>query len=349
MMMPRVARMITALAILLFPSIEAGEASTLVVLNKAEATASLIDLTTGDVVATVPTGTGPHEAATSPDGRYVLGSNYGTREEPGSTLTLIDVANAKVVRTMDLGKYKRPHGVQWLVDGKRALVTAEDSKVVLIVDVESGSVEKAIDTNQDVSHMVAVTPDGSRAFVANIGSGSVTVIDLEKGERIANLPTGEGAEGVDVTPDGNEVWVTNRAADTVSVINAKTLEIEHTLTSKTFPIRARVTPDGNHVLISNAHSAELAVFDARTKKELHRISMQKGAVDREGKLFGDQFGDSSIPIGVLMDPSGKRAWVALAGSDLIAEIDLDTWGVTRILEAGREPDGMSFSPVAVAQ
>ena len=72
--------------------------------------------------------------------------------------------------------------------------------------------------------------------------------------------------------------------------------------------------------------------------------MQKGAVDIEGKLFGDQFGDSSIPIGVVMDPSGKRAWVALAGSDLIAEIDLATWEITRTLKAGREPDGMSFSP-----
>ena len=325
------------------------QASTLVVLNKAEATASLIDLESGEVVATLPTGEGPHEAATTPDGRYVLATNYGTAENPGSTLTLIDVANAKVLKTIDLGAYRRPHGVRWLSDGKRAVVTVEDNKAILVVGVEAGKVEKAIETDQEISHMLVVTPDDSRCFVANIGSGSVTVVDLAKGERIVNLQTGEGAEGIDITPDGSEVWVTNRAADTVSVVDTKNLEIKQTLVSKAFPIRAKVTPDGKHVLVSNARSAELAVFDAGTRKEIRRISLQKGSVDIEGKLFGDQFGDSSIPIGVVMDPSGKRAWVALAGSDLIAEIDLASWQITRGLKAGREPDGMSFSPVSVTR
>ncbi len=345
--MAKVSKTLLFLVALVVVSVAGGQASTLVVLNKAEATASLIDLDTGEIAATVATGNGPHEAATSPDGRLVLGCNYGTRDEPGSSLTLIDVAGARVVKTIDLGEYRRPHGVLWLADGRRALVTAEDNQALLIVDVDSGTVERAIDTGQEVSHMVASTPDGSRAFVANIGSGSVTVIDLDKGQRIANLETGEGAEGIDVTPDGSEVWITNRAADTISVVDAKTLAIKHSLVSESFPIRAKVTPDGRHVLISNARSAELAIFDARSKQEIHRISMQKGSVDREGKLFGDQFGDSSIPIGTLMDPSGERAWVALAGSDLIAEIDLETWEIVRALEAGREPDGMTFSPVAV--
>ena len=322
-------------------------ASTLIVLNKAEATASLIDLESGDVAATVATGEGPHEAAASPDGRYVLGGNYGTRDAPGSTLTLIDVATAEVVKTIDLGTYRRPHGIAWLADGRHAIVTVEDSRAVVTVDVETGEVVQKIVTDQEVSHMLALAPGGARAFVANIGSGTVTVLDLEVGRVIDHLETGEGAEGIDVTPDGSEVWVTNRAADTISVIDAETLEIEHTLPSASFPIRATVTPDGGHVLVSNARSAELAVFDAVAKKEVARLSMQRGSVDIEGKLFGDQFGDSSIPIGVLMDPSGARAWVALAGSDLIAEIELGSWSITRVLAAGREPDGMTYSPLSV--
>jgi len=339
------ARALSVLIVLATLPLCRGEASTLVVLNKAEANASLIDLDTGEVVATVATGEGPHEAATSPDGRFVLSSNYGTRDEPGSTLTLIDVSAAKAIRTIDLGEYRRPHGVQWLADGRRALVTAEDNQAVLVVDVEAAKVVGAIDTDQEVSHMLVITPDGNRAFVANIGSGSVTVIDLVESKRIKTLKTGEGAEGIEITPDGAEVWVTNRAADTISVVDAESLEIENTLVSEAFPIRARVTPDGGYMLISNARSAELAVFDVKSKEEVHRISMQQGSVDREGKLFGDQFGDSSIPIGILMDPSGERAWVALAGSDLIAEIEVGTWSVTRALKAGREPDGMTYSPL----
>ena len=44
----------------------------LIVLNKSDATASLIDLGTGAVVATMPVGTGPHEVAVSPDGRTAV-------------------------------------------------------------------------------------------------------------------------------------------------------------------------------------------------------------------------------------------------------------------------------------
>lgn len=335
----------TLALVLLLPA--SATSDTLAVLNKAEATASLIDLDSGAVVATLPTGDGPHEAAASPDGALVIAANYGTRGKPGNTLTLIDVANASVVKTIDLGKYSRPHGVQWLADGQRVVVTAEDNKALIIVDINAGRVTKRIKTGQKVSHMVAVTPDGSRAFVANIGSGTMTAIDLDKGKRLANIVTGDGAEGIDVTPDGREVWITNRAEDTISVIDTKTLEIKHTVESAEFPIRARMTPDGQRVLVSNARSADLAVFDTKTRNELHRISMQAGEIDSEGKLFGDQFGESSIPIGVVMGPSGQRAWVALAGADLIVELDADTWSITRTLKAGREPDGMSYSPVSV--
>src|SRR5512137_2256508 len=85
-----------------------GATGTLVVLNKSEATASLIDLASGIEVATLRSGNGPHEVAVSPDGRTAVATNYGTREEPGSSLTVIDVAGARVVRTGDPGPGRRP-------------------------------------------------------------------------------------------------------------------------------------------------------------------------------------------------------------------------------------------------
>ena len=63
-----------------------ASARTLVVLNKAEATASLIDLASGEVRATLPTGVGPHEVAISPDGKLALVADYG-QQTPGSSLT----------------------------------------------------------------------------------------------------------------------------------------------------------------------------------------------------------------------------------------------------------------------
>jgi YVTN family beta-propeller protein len=323
------------------------QADTLVVLNKSEATASLIDLESGKVRATLATDFGPHEAATSPDGRLALVGNYGSREKPGSSLTVIDVPGAKVVKTIDLGEYRRPHGLLFLPDGRRALVTAEGNRALLLVDVEKGVIERRFETDQDVSHMVEVALDGRKAFVANIGSGSVSVIDLEKGIVVRTIETGAGAEGITASIDGKEIWVTNRSADTVSVIDAESLEILKQIPCASFPIRAKATPDGKHVLVSCARSADIAVLDAASRKEVRRIPQDLRAVDTGDRLFGDQFGESSVPIGIVIHPSGKKAWVAHTNADVVVEIDLESWEIVRLLEAGREPDGTAYSTLEV--
>jgi YVTN family beta-propeller protein len=324
-------------------------AGTLLVLNKAEATASLIDLRSGKVVATIPTREGPHEAAVSPGGRQAVVTNYGSRSAPGSTLTVIDLPTARAVRTIDLGEHRRPHGVAWLPDGRRVAVTAEDSRSLLIVDVAKGEVLRALGTDQDVSHMVALSPDGLRAYVANIGSGSVSVLDLESGKALKTIATGAGAEGIALAPDGSTLWVTNREADSVTVVDTKSLEVLASLPCASFPIRAAATPDGRWILVSNARSAEIAVFDRAARREIRRVKMDLQAADYDGRLFGGRFGSSPVPIGIVIPPDGKRAYVANSNADVVAALDLKTWKVSGLLKAGREPDGMAWSPLATGQ
>jgi YVTN family beta-propeller protein len=317
---------------------------TLVVLNKAEGTAALIDLRKGEVAATVTTGKGPHEVAVSPDGRRALVTNYGDQGAPGNTLTLIDVASAKVVKTIDLGEHRRPHGVAYLESG-RALVTSEASRALLVVDVEAGTVLKAIPTDQDVSHMVAASRDGRRAFVANIGSGSVTVLDVEKGAVVTQVTTGAGAEGIALSPDGSRVWVSNRAADTVSVLDARDGTVVETIPSRAFPIRVRLTPDGRHALVSNARSGDVAILDAKAMKEVGRLTTDLRPAETEARLL--PFGGSPVPIGIVVAPDGRHGYVAFANADTVVAYDLKTRQVVGTVKPGREPDGMAYAPVTV--
>jgi DNA-binding beta-propeller fold protein YncE len=319
-------------------------AATLVVANKAEATLSLVDLAGGEVVATLPTGQGPHEVGISPDGRFALVTDYGTGQAPGSTLTLVDVAAAAVVRTIELGEYRRPHGVVWL-DGRRALVTAEANQALLEIDVQAGTVLRALPTDQEVSHMVVATPDGARAFVANIGSGTVTAIDLAEGWKRAHAVTGAGAEGIALAAGGREVWVTNRAADTLTVLDARTLDRLAEIESPGFPIRATATARGQ-ILVTRARAGDLVVYDAATRAEVRTVAFDLRALAPEGRLFGGAFGDSSVPIGVVVDGAGERAFVAHANADVVTEVDLATGEILRTLRAGKEPDGMGWTPVA---
>ncbi|MEE8155848.1 MAG: cytochrome D1 domain-containing protein [Phycisphaerales bacterium] len=319
---------------------------TLIVLNKDGASASLLDRATGEEFAKLDTGVGPHEVAVSPDGRFAVVGNYGARE-PGHTLSVIDLVAKSVVKTIDLVKYHRPHGIVFLPDGERIIVTAEAERKLLVVNVETGAVEKAIDTDAQGSHMVVLSPDAKRAYVANIGSGSLTAIDLAKSERIKIVQTGRGAEGMDISPDGREIWVANRAEDTVSVVDTESLEVVATLKCATFPIRLKFTPDGERVLVSNARSGDVAVFDAHSREILKRIEMAKGwqpPTDADGNVFSQ----GPVPIGILIPPDGKHAYVANTNVNRVTVIDLETLTITGRLTAGLRPDGLGYSPLVLA-
>jgi YVTN family beta-propeller protein len=331
-----------ALGLAASPAALPPAAGTLVVLNKAAATASLIDLASGKVVATLPTGEGPHEAAASPDGRTVLVANYGTGPAAGRTLSVIDVPGMRVRRTIELPAGARPHGVLFL-DGSRALVTAEGLGALLVVDVERGSVLATIETGQRVSHMVAASPDGSRAYVANIGSGTMTAIDVAGGRVLAQVETGAGAEGIAVRPDGREIWVTNRSANTVSIVDAANLQEVAELPSADFPIRVAFTPDGARALVSNAKSGDLALFDVAARREVARMKGDRPAVTG-GNLLG---AEGAVPVGILVDPTGARAYVAYTAADMIGVYDLAAGTRATTLGAGREPDGMALSPLTI--
>ena len=322
---------------------------TLLVLNKSDDTVSFIDLASSEVKATLPTGDGPHEVAVSDDGKTAVVANYGDSAKPGNSLSVIDVPGKKVLRTIDLGTYSRPHGIVWL-HGDEVAVTVEASKALLVVGVNEGKVKHAIATDQVGSHMVAISPKHRRAFTANIGSGSTTVVDLATHKRITDVATGRGAEGIAVAPDGSEVWVTNRDANTVSIVDPATLKITATLQPGETPIRVKFTPDGTRALISNAKSGDVAVFDTVTKKEVARIPMQAAGEKlprNESRPLIAQFGDGPVPVGILMPTPLSLAFVANTNADTITVIDLNTWKIVTRLKAGREPDGLGYTPITM--
>lgn len=334
----------TLLALLLTPfcaspaALAGGE---LLVLNKTDATFSFIDPSNAAVLAVIGSGVGPHEIAVEPGGKRALVSNYGAAL-PGSSLTLIDLEKRISIDTLDLGKHRRPHGIVFRSAG-RALVTCEQSHALLEIDLATRSVAREMATDQEIAHMVVLSPDGKRAFVANIGSGSISAFDLEAGAKLADVRTGKGAEGIAIAPDGGEIWVANREQDTLSIVDAKSLEVRATLACASFPIRVQIMPDGSRALVSNAKSGEVAIFDVASRRELARLSLAVTPVSRqEERLFGAKFEGSPVPVGILIDPSGKRAFVANTNADVISVLDLEHFTLSGRLRAGREPDGLGW-------
>jgi len=325
--------------VLVFPSLLAAQRPALVVLNKAEASASIISLEDGRTIATMPVGDGPHEVAVSPDGKWAVAANYGGRT-PGHTLTVLDLANRRPVRTIELGAYLRPHGIAWLPDGKRVVVTSEQARAVVLVDVPNGRVDRAIVTEQP-GHLLTLAKDGRNAWTANIATGSVSLVDLDRGAVVKTVVTGRGPEGNDVSPDGRELWAADRTLNRITVLDANTLDSLASIPTGEFPNRVHFTPDGRWVLVSNIRSGTVDVIDARARRTVDHITFAFDSTQANSTVLG-AMGRSAQPEGILIAPDGRVAWVALSAMNRLAEVDIPNRRVVRYLTTGQEPDGMGY-------
>ncbi len=111
---------------------------------------------------------------------------------------------------------------------------------------------------------VAVTPDGARAYVANNGGASVSVIATATNTVIATVAVGAGPVGVAVTPDGARAYVANYGANTVSVISTATNTVIATVAVGAGPQNVAVTPDGARAYVSNYGANTVSVIATAT-------------------------------------------------------------------------------------
>ncbi len=308
--------------LILFPVISLVAESILLIGNKTDDTLTFVDAKTLEVLGETTTGRGPHELVASPDGKWAYVANY---EGPGDSLSLIDVAGRKEVKKIPLEPYFGPHGITASKDGSKVYATCERTRCVIELDTKKQKIARSFKTGQNGTHMLVLTPDEKQIFTSNMGSGTVSVIDLEKGESVATIKTGQECEGIDITPDGKEVWAGNRAEDTISIIDASSHEVIATVSCEGFPIRVKITPNGDRALVSCARRNELAVFDVEERKLIKRIST------------------GTIPVGILIEPNGERAFVANTRSHKVIVFDLQTLEIVGAISAGNTPDGLAWA------
>jgi YVTN family beta-propeller protein len=329
-----------ALFVLVALASVATPAETLLVVRKTDNAVSFVDPGSGLQLAAVATGFAPHEISVSPDGTRAVVSNYGTREQPGATISIIDLEQPRETRRIELAPHTRPHGVAWYAPDRIA-VTTEGSRSLLVIDPDAGRVVRAIGTAQEVSHMVAVSPDATRAYVTNIGSGTTTVIDLVTGSKLTDLPTGAGSEALALSPDGRELWVAARGAGEIAVVDTGALAIKARLPLQGMPIRIAFAPDGRTALVTCAQSSEVVAFDRISRAESRRTKIDvppaPGAAQHP---FAQLAPGSALPVGLLWSRDGQAAYVAATMGDRVLQIDGGSLAVRRVIEVGGEPDGL---------
>lgn len=304
--------------------IPANLSGTLIVLNKSGNNANFIDLASGTNVATLPTGEGPHELVVSDDGRWAVGTDYSG----GDSLTVFDILNLKVERTIDLAKYPRPHGIQFLPGQSEVVVTSEASSELVIANIHSGSVLGSIATSGRGSHMVALAENGELAFTSNGGSNNVSVINLRRGRMQAAFKVPARPEAITVNKAATEIWVGSNDEGVVSVLNSATGKVTAQWRGFSWPYRILLSHDERLAVIPDMNNNDLRFFDAVTKLEIGKIEL----------------GDVS-PQGIIFHPNDKILFLALAGQDKVLVIDRDSREILGDYKTGSAPDGIGYSPL----
>jgi len=320
-----------------------GPAGTIVTSNMNDNTASVIDAASGRVRATLPTGTGPHEVAVSHDGRWAAVSNYGSRQAPGNSITIIDVAHHAVARTLDLGEHRRPHGMAFLRGDSLIAVTSEVSQAILIVNALSGAVTRVRPTGGRLTHMLALSGDGQRMVTANIGSGTISLLQPLGPDSATTIGVAAAPEGIAISPDGRTAWAGSDRDSVVVVVDLDRRQPIDTLRGFGLPYRIAVTPDGRKTVITDPVRAEVRIIDAATRRALATLHVAGDSIVSTAEVPG-----SPSPEGVTISRDSRWAFVTLQGRNRVITIDLDAVRIVSSAPTGTWSDGVGFSTVTGA-
>lgn len=307
----------------------AAMAPTLFVAAKRGNTLSKVDLATGREVLRLPSCTNPHELATSPDGQHVALACYG-----GQTVDIFRTDTLEKVASIDLGANARPHGIVWHASGD-LYATAEGRKSIFWLRNLLADTRELFEyaTGKEGSHMLAVSPDARTAWTTDLGSRTVTRIDLRTRRAPLSVAVGEEPEGIALAPDGTTLWVSARGSDQVFALDPQTMEVRETIATGRFPLRIAIRPQGDVAVTSDLEDGGLSVIDTATAKVIRTIPVSSPAEAQ-----------ARFQVTILWSDDGKRIYVAETASNTVAEIDFASGTVLRRLPGGEGGDGMAILP-----
>jgi YVTN family beta-propeller protein len=308
-----------------------AQQSRLLVAQKGEDSLGIVDPVAGKLIASVAEGgTTGHEVIASPDGRLAYVPIYGNSGvgKPGTNgrnLIVIDIATGKIVGNVDFGHGVRPHIPLFGPKDGLLYVTTELDKTVTIIDPKTLKIVGTIPTGQPESHMLALSHDGRRGYTANVGPGTVSVLDIQGRKTLAVIPISRETQRISITLDDKWVFTADQTKAQLAAIDTATNSVAKWVPLEGIAYGTAPTLNGRYLLATMPETGKVAVVDLKTMQVVRSIETP------------------ADPEEVLMRPDGKVAYVSCVASHQIAEVDLSTWKLTRTIAVGRNSDGIAWA------
>jgi YVTN family beta-propeller protein len=242
----------------------------------------------------------------------------------GSKLAVIDLDQRKLINTIDFGHGVRPHcPIIGPKDGLLYITTELDSSVA-IIDPKTLKIVGSIPTTQPESHMLAITADGKYGYTANVGPGTVSVLDLAQRKTIAVIPVATHVQRISVSPDNRWAFTSDTQQPRLAVINTSTRKVERWISLPATGYGSAFSNDGKQLLIALPNANRVAVIDLASSRIVKTVDVP------------------AAPQEVLVRPDSKVAYVSCSQSGQVAAIDLNNWNV-KVMDAGKGADGLAWA------
>jgi len=313
-------------ACLLIPSVSAAQQ--LLIANQFDHTLVIVDSSTAKTVAKVGVDINGHEVIASPDGKFAYvpiygNSGVGKPGTDGSTVQVVDLASGRAVHIIDLGKPVRPHCAKFGADGM-LYVSAELAKAIDVIDPRTRQVVSEVPTGENDSHMFVITPDGARAYTANVFAGNVSVLDLRSRSLLTKIPVSGQIQRISISPDGHRVYTHDQQSARIAVIDTQKNAIATWWDVPAVVYSSAPTTDGRW-LVANAPSGKLFVLDTSSGKVVHSYDIPAA------------LGES------IMTPDGARAYVSCPQAGVVEVLNLKTWELEKPIELAKGGDGLAIA------
>jgi DNA-binding beta-propeller fold protein YncE len=301
------------------------------VTNKGDRSLSLLDPITNQQIAVIAEeGVTGHELAASPDGKRAFvpiygDSGVGKPGTDGQLMRVIDLEKRAIVGTLDFGKGVRPHCAVFCEKNGLLYVTTENEQTVSIIDPVTLKILGSVPTGQEQSHMLAVSKDGKRGYTANVGPGTVSVLDLEGRKLIKTIPISKMTQRISLSVDDKLAFTADQFDARLAVIDTTTNEVKTHIALPDIGYGTAATPDGKSLVVALININEVAIVDLETMKVAYTVKVPKA------------------PQYVLVRPDSAVAYVSCDASAKVAVIDLKEKKVSALIDAGKTADGLAWA------
>lgn len=320
-----------AALVVLSVSAACAQQGRLLVAQKGDHSLAIVNPDSGPAIVSVAeSGITGHEVAASPDGRLAFVPIYGNSGvgKPGTdgrNIDVIDIAATKIIGNIGFDHGVRPHCAVFGPKDGLLYVTTELDKTVTIIDAKTLKIVGTIPTGQSESHMLAISHDGRRGYTANVGPGTVSVLDMAARKTLIVIPVSGNTQRIAISNDDKWVFTADQTKPRIAVINTAINKVDTWIPIDDIAYGTAPTLDNRWLIVTLPDKNAVAIVDLKTMKVARNIPV------------------GGFPQEVVVRPDGKFAYVSCMHSDQVAEIDLTTWKTTRLIKTGKLTDGLAWA------